>query len=68
MSLLSYCGVVYTFLSDSIVFDLNFSSLQLYGVFVVLIFNVLAGLYKIVMQKQKDSGQTRDDEYTKQAN
>ena len=40
ITLLAYSGIVYAFLGDIFIFDLDFSNLQLLGILIILVFNV----------------------------
>lgn len=40
ITLLAYVGVVYAFLGDTFIFDLDFSNLQLLGILIILAFNI----------------------------
>ena len=47
VGLLSYSGVFYNFCADVFVLDKTFTSMQLLGVIVILLFNIAAVVFKL---------------------
>lgn len=54
VGVLNYCGIVYSFMFDILVFKLSFSALEYVGVCITLSFSTMAAVWKLFPKKKKD--------------
>ena len=66
--MLSYCGIFYNFLTDILIFKVSFTSQQLVGVGIVLIFNVSAIVYKLHSESRAAISQTTNEKTARAIN
>ena len=54
VGLVAYCGVLYNFLADVLLFHLKFNLLQIVGVSIAIFFSVAAAIYRMVMTPKQE--------------
>ena len=53
VSIMSYCGIVFSFMLDVLVFHFSFTTMEICGVLVCLFFSIIATAYKHFITKKK---------------